>query len=152
MTFFNVALVSVADSRLAGGHATVNDGLEVAWQRKGKIFQWALFSATVGIVLRMIQERSAWLGRLITGLVGIGWTLASYFVLPLLAAEDVGPAEALQRSAEMFRETWGEQVTGGFSFWHWPALHCRSLAGTLDQVESQPEQDSRSCTGCCSQR
>jgi len=34
----------------------------------------------------------------------------------LLAAEDVGPAEALQRSAEMFRETWGEQVTGGFSF------------------------------------
>jgi hypothetical protein len=116
IVFFNVALVSVADSRLAGGHATINDGLEVAWQRKGKIFQWALFSATVGIVLRMIQDRSAWLGRLVPGLVGMGWTLASYFVLPLLAAEDVGPAEALQRSAEMFRETWGEQVAGGFSF------------------------------------
>ena len=116
IVFFNVALVSVADSRLAGGHATINDGLEVAWQRKGKIFQWALFSATVGIVLRMIQDRSAWLGRLVAGLVGVGWTLASYFVLPLLAAEDVGPAEALQRSAEMFRETWGEQVAGGFSF------------------------------------
>jgi len=67
IVFFNVALVSVADSRLAGGHATINDGLELAWQRKGKIFQWALFSATVGIVLRMIEERSAWLGRLVAG-------------------------------------------------------------------------------------
>jgi hypothetical protein len=116
IAFFNVALVSAASNRLAGGRASINDGLEVAWQRKGKIFQWALFSATVGIVLRMIQERSGWLGRFVTGLIGIGWTLASYFVVPVLAAEDVGPAEALQRSGELFRETWGEQVAGGFSF------------------------------------
>jgi len=116
IAFFNVALVSAASSRLAGGRATINDGLGVAWQRKGKIFQWALFSATVGIVLRMIEERSAWLGRFVAGLVGLAWTLASYFVVPVLAAEDVGPAEALQRSGELFRETWGEQVAGGFSF------------------------------------
>jgi xanthosine utilization system XapX-like protein len=32
------------------------------------------------------------------------------------AAENVGPAEALQRSGELFRETWGEQVAGGLSF------------------------------------
>ena len=51
IVFFNVALVSAASSRLAGGHATINDGLEVAWQRKSKIFQWALLSATVGIAL-----------------------------------------------------------------------------------------------------
>jgi hypothetical protein len=112
----NVALVSAASNRLAGGRASINDGLEVAWQRKGKIFQWALLSATVGIVLRMIEERSAWLGRFVAGLIGIGWTLASYFVVPVLAAEDVGPVEALQRSGERFRETWGEQVAGGFSF------------------------------------
>src|SRR5882672_7662543 len=61
IAFFNVALVSAASNRLAGGHATVNDGLELAWQRKGKIFQWALLSATVGVLLRMIEERTAWL-------------------------------------------------------------------------------------------
>jgi hypothetical protein len=116
IAFFNVALVNAASSRLAGGRATLNEGLEVAWQRKGKIFQWALFSATVGIILRMIEERSAWLGRFVGGLIGMAWTLASYFVVPVLAAEDVGPAEALQRSAELFRETWGENVVGGFSF------------------------------------
>ena len=116
VVFFNVALVSAASSRLAGGHATINDGLEVAWQRKGKIFQWALLSATVGMLLRMIQERASWLGRLVGGLMGMAFTLASYFVVPVLAAENVGPAEALQRSAELFRNTWGEKVVGRFSF------------------------------------
>jgi len=116
VVFFNVALVSAASSRLAGGQATINDGLEVAWQRKGKIFQWALLSATVGILLRMIEERASWLMRLVGGLMGMAWSLASYFVVPVLAAENVGPTEALQRSAELFRNTWGEKVAGGFSF------------------------------------
>jgi len=116
IVFFNVALVSAASSRLAGGHATINDGLEAAWQRKGRILQWAFLSATVGILLRMIEERAAWLGRIVIGLVGMAWTLASYFVVPVLVAEDVGPAEALQRSADLFRQTWGEEVAGGFSF------------------------------------
>jgi hypothetical protein len=116
IAYFNVALVSAAASRLAGGHATINDGLELAWQRKGKIFQWALLSATVGIILRMIEERSSWLGRLAGGLTGMAWNLASYLVVPVLAVEDVGPAEALQRSARLFRDTWGEGVVGGYSF------------------------------------
>jgi len=116
IAFFNVALVSAASTRLAGGQASINDGLELAWRRKFKIFQWALLSATIGMVLRMIEERASWLGRLVAGVVGMTWTLASYFVVPVLAAEDVGPAEALQRSADLFRQTWGEEVAGGFSF------------------------------------
>ena len=35
IVFFNVALVSCS-SRLAGGHAAINDGLEVAWQRRAR--------------------------------------------------------------------------------------------------------------------
>jgi hypothetical protein len=116
IAFFNVALVSTASSRLAGKHATINDGLELAWQRKGQIFQWALLAATVGVLLRMIEERTAWLGRFVGGLIGMAWTFASYFVVPVLAAENVSPAEALQRSADLFRETWGQEVVSGFSF------------------------------------
>ncbi len=114
--FFNVALVSIASDRLAGGQATFNDGLQVAWNRKWRIFQWALLAATVGMLLRMLEDRLKFLGRMIIGTVGFVWTLASFFVVPLLAAEDMGPVEALYRSAEIFRDTWGEQVSGGFSF------------------------------------
>ena len=116
VVFFNVALISIASDRLAGGHATLNDGLQIAWQRKGAILEWALLAATVGVVLRALEERMGWLGRLVISFIGIAWTLATYFVVPLLAAENIGPSEALSRSAELFRETWGEQIVGGFSF------------------------------------
>jgi hypothetical protein len=114
--FFNVALVSIASDRLAGGHATMNDGLQVAWQRKSKILQWALLAATVGVLLRSLEDRMGWLGRIVISFIGATWTLATFFVVPLLAAEDMGPGEALSRSAGLFRETWGEELVGGFSF------------------------------------
>jgi hypothetical protein len=116
VVFFNVALVGIASDRIAGGHATLNDGLQLAWQRKGVILQWALLAATIGLVLRALEERMQWIGRLVVSLIGIAWTLATFFVVPLLAAEDVGPAEALSRSAALFRENWGEELVGGFSF------------------------------------
>jgi hypothetical protein len=116
VVFFNVALVAAASDRLAGGSATINYGLQVAWERKGKILQWALLASTVGILLNALEQRLGWLGRLVTRLIGVAWTLATFFVVPLLAAEDVGPADALARSAELFTQTWGEQLIGGFSF------------------------------------
>lgn len=116
VVFFNVALVSIASNRLAGGKATMNDGLQAAWQRIGVIFEWALLAATVGVLLRALEERVSWLGRLMIGMIGIAWTLATYFVVPILALENIGPVEALYRSADIFKEVWGEEVVGGFSF------------------------------------
>lgn len=115
MVFFNVALVGVANSRLMGGSWTFRDGLELAWARKGTILQWALVAATVGMVLRTIEERMGIIGRIIMRIIGIAWTLACYFVVPVLAFEDLTPIEAVKRSAKLFRDTWGEKVVGGFS-------------------------------------
>jgi Family of unknown function (DUF6159) len=114
--FFNTALVSAASIRLEGGNPTVRDGLRAAWNRLGVIFQWALVAATVGMILRMIEERSSLIGKLVAGLVGLAWTLATFFVVPVLAFENAGPIEALHRSAELFRDNWGEEVIGTFSF------------------------------------
>jgi hypothetical protein len=115
-TYFNVALVSIASNRLAGGNATLNDGLQVAWQRKWSIFQWALLSATVGMIIQALEQKFGFLGRLVVRAIGVAWVLASFFVVPLLAAENMGPVEALYKSGSIFRKTWGEQVSGGFSF------------------------------------
>jgi xanthosine utilization system XapX-like protein len=114
--FFNVALVTIAADRINGGDATLNDGLQAAWARKWRIFQWAILAATVGILLNMLQQRLGLIGRLITSAIGFVWTLASFFVAPILAAEDMGPVEALYKSAQIFRDRWGEELVGGFSF------------------------------------
>lgn len=116
VVFFNVGLVCAASDRLAGGHASINQGLQVAWARKGKIFQWALVAATFGILMNMVEKRAGWLGRLIARMIGAAWNLATFFVVPLLAAEDIGPVDAFHRSADLFKQTWGEEVVGGFSF------------------------------------
>jgi hypothetical protein len=115
MVFFNVALVGVANSRLMGGSWTFRDGMELAWARKGTILQWALVAATVGMILRTLEERMGLIGKLIMRLIGVAWTLACYFVVPVLAFEDLTPIEAVKRSAKLFRDTWGEKVIGGFS-------------------------------------
>jgi len=114
--YFNVALVSIASDRLAGGHAVLNDGLQTAWKRKWSILQWALLAATVGVLLQSLERRLGFLGRIVTSITGYVWTLASFFVVPILAAEDMGPAEALSESAEIFRKTWGEELAGSFNF------------------------------------
>lgn len=115
IVFFNVALVGVANSRLIGGTWTFRDGLELAWERKGTILQWALVAATVGVILRTLEERLGLIGRLIMRLIGIAWALACYFVVPVLAFEDLTPIDAVKRSSKLFRDTWGEKVIGGFS-------------------------------------
>lgn len=115
ISYFNVAFASVVLNHLDGGHATLNDGLQVAWTRKGSILQWAILASTVGIVLKMISKRSQ-LGRWIASILGYTWRLGSYFAIPILAMGNMGAGEALQRSATVLKDKWGEVVVAQFSF------------------------------------
>jgi hypothetical protein len=110
IVFFNSGLVACVRKRLAGEPATVGDGLAAAFAHFGRIFEWALLSATVGVLLRVIEDRLNWVASLIAALAGVAWSLATTFVVPVLVYEDVGPFEALKRSAQTFRRTWGETV------------------------------------------
>lgn len=114
--YFNVALVSIASDRLSGGHATLNDGLQLAWERKWSILQWALVAATFGILMQMLERKLGSFGRLFLRGIGLMWALATVFIAPVLAAQNIGPMDAVYKSAHIFKETWGEEVTGGFSF------------------------------------
>jgi hypothetical protein len=113
--FANTALVGAAMIRLDGGDPTVSDGFRIASQRLGTIIGYALISATVGMLLRAIRERGGLLGNIVSSLVGMAWNLATFLVVPVLVVEDVGPIEAVKRSAKLLKKTWGEQFVGNFS-------------------------------------
>jgi hypothetical protein len=110
--FCNTALVGAAMIRLRGGDPTVGDGFRIAAARAKDILGYAFIAATVGMLLRAISERSGLLGRLVVGLVGLAWNLATFLVVPVLVAEDVGPIEAIRQSASYLKRTWGEQIVG----------------------------------------
>lgn len=113
--FFNSALVGAALIRLDGGDPTIGDGFRIATERIGTILGYAVLAATVGMVIRMIAERVGVLGRLLTGLAGSAWSVATYLAVPVLVSKDVDPLEAVKESAALFRRTWGEQVAGSAS-------------------------------------
>jgi uncharacterized protein DUF6159 len=110
--YFNAAVIGAAMIRLGGGDPTIADGLKAARQNIRRIAGWALLSATVGLVLRAISERFGWVGRIVAGVAGAAWNITTYFVVPVLIFEKMGPWAAVKRSGSLLRRTWGEAFGG----------------------------------------
>ncbi len=111
--FANSAMVGAAMIRLEGGDPTVSDGFRIAFRHFGNILGYAAIAATVGLLLRWLSSRGR-LGEIAASLVGLGWNMAVFLVVPVLVVEDLGPVEAVKRSARLLKKTWGEQIAGNF--------------------------------------
>jgi hypothetical protein len=112
MFFFNAALVGAAMIRLNGGDPTVSDGLRIAGNKFMQILGYAAIAATVGMILRAIEERAGIIGKWVAGLLGMAWTVASFLTVPVLVSRDVGPIDAVKESAVLLKRTWGENLIG----------------------------------------
>lgn len=110
--FFNSALIGCAVLRFQGQPAGLKDGLMIAGSRLPQIIEWALVSATVGLLLKLIESVHEKVGEIISALLGTGWSITTYFVVPVLVVEKVGPFQAIQRSLELLRKSWGEALVG----------------------------------------
>jgi len=110
--YFNAALVGAVMIRLDGGSPTLADGLRIANSRLGAILGYAVISATIGVILRAIQERVGFIGRLIVALIGASWTLATFLVVPVIVTRDRGAVSSISESAALLKRTWGENLVG----------------------------------------
>jgi hypothetical protein len=116
VVFFNAAIVACATIRMTGGKPTVGDGFRAAAARLPVIAGWAVVSATVGLILRLIEDRSEKVGRFVAGFLGAAWTVVSFLVVPILVVENKNPVAALKESTALLKKTWGEQLAGNFGF------------------------------------
>jgi Family of unknown function (DUF6159) len=112
MFFFNAALVGAAMIRLEGGDPTVADGLRIARSKWMSILGYAAIAATIGLILRAIEERAGFIGKWIAGLLGAAFTVATFLTVPILVSRDIGPIDAVKNSASLLKETWGENIIG----------------------------------------
>jgi len=116
VVFFNMGLIHCTRLYFRGEEVSINAGLRFSLSRIGTIFSWAVFAATVGTILRIIQEESGIIGKIITGIIGIVWNIATFFVVPVIAYEDLGPIAAFKRSSQLMKQKWGESLGATFSF------------------------------------
>jgi len=110
--FFNVALAACAVRSLRGEDTTVGEGIRAAMQRLGPILGWTLVAATIGLVLRLLQDRIPLAAKIAVWIAGAAWAVATFFVIPVLALERSGPWQSIKRSVAVVKARWGEGATG----------------------------------------
>lgn len=117
VTYFNVAFYSLAAATIDGRPMTTAQAFERARARVWTIAWWALIATLVGVALRALEHAPAggYLRQGVEWVADAAWSLATFFVVPVLALEDVGVRAALRRSAATIRSTWGESVTGAIA-------------------------------------
>ncbi len=115
-TFFSCALMGAANVAFAGGQASLGVGLSLAWERFGRILVWSAVAATVGMILRTLEERAGLIGKIVIALLGAAWTILTYFMGPVIVFEDLGVSDGLARSTALIKKTWGEGMGKGLTF------------------------------------
>lgn len=146
ITFFNTAFYNEIIHALNGQPVSISGGLKFAFTRIKSILLWSLLAATVGIILKKIEEQFGFVGRFVVGLIGIAWSVASVFAIPIIIRSEEGhnPLKVLKTSGLLIKEKWGEGLIGyvginsfalGFSLFS--TLLCGLIAGLLIwQIES----------------
>jgi hypothetical protein len=110
--FCNSALISCAIMRFNGQEPRLADGFRMAMARLPQIFAWALVSATVGMLLKLIENAHEKVGYYVSLILGTAWSIMTFFVVPVLVVEKTGPFQAVGRSVSLLKKTWGEALVG----------------------------------------
>ncbi len=114
-TFFNAAVAHCTAKLIDGEETSVRDGLSAAWRVRRKIALWAITAATLGTALRFVDEKLGFFGSVARLFFDVGWSLLTFFVVPVMVLEDEsGVRSMLRRSGSAFADTWGESVTTSF--------------------------------------
>ncbi len=122
--FCNAALIAAARERLEGGDPNVMSGIRAVRGMWLAILGWTIITGTVGLILQALQsavrDNSQGVLRIVAmilvALLQTAWAYITFFVIPILVVERVGPISAIRRSGSLLRRTWGEQLTASFSF------------------------------------
>jgi len=113
-TFSNVAFYHEILQALNGNAVSIRRGFRLAITKWRAILAWSLLSGLVGILIRTIEERLSFVARWMVGLIGMAWSVASVFAIPVIIrdAKASNPLHCLKSSALMLKRTWGETAIG----------------------------------------
>ena len=119
--FWNAAIIASAYERLSSGtNPSFSYGIGQAMKCLPQILVWGIVAGTVGLFIQILEglshsEDSPLPLRFVAGLasfiLGIAWWIVTFFVIPIIVLEKAGVLDGMGRSMELFKRTWGEDVT-----------------------------------------
>lgn len=106
ITFFNAVLIATAARRLQGKRFSITQGFAETWQHWPALLGWTLISSIVGQIIHMLESSNNIFEEIVAAIIGVSWALCSFFVLPVLILENVGPIQAFNNSRKKFANNW----------------------------------------------
>lgn len=137
ITFFNTAFFNEIIHALNGQSVSITGGIKFALSKWKTIILWALLAASVGLIIRKIGENFGFIGRFVVSLIGMAWSVATVFAIPVIIREEQSsnPIKVLKTSSRLIKEKWGEGLIGyigteafGFLFFSSFSIVCCALA------------------------
>lgn len=102
-------------TRAHGGDATLGNSIQAAFSHWLPLLVWSGITSTVGLILRMIAERSRIMGSIVVALLGTSWSVLTYFVVPAMVIDKKSALASIQKSGHVFKTTWGESLVSNIS-------------------------------------
>jgi hypothetical protein len=116
VNFYSAGLAANVLDLFRGSAKPYDHYIAAARSRWVPLFTFSVIEATIGLLLRAIAERSKLLGRIIISIVGVMWSLARLFVVPIIVTSDDNAVAAIKQSTKLLIATWGENLVGRVSF------------------------------------
>ncbi|MGV8120923.1 MAG: DUF6159 family protein [Candidatus Xenobiia bacterium LiM19] len=123
IVFSNVAILHCASIRFKGGDPVFMDGIRAGLDNLGRIAAWSAIGGTIGVLLAVLEDKLGDLvGGIIRKIVGGLWSVVTFFAVPVMIFEKTSPWDAIKRSVDIIKKTWGESLAvyigfGAISGW-----------------------------------
>ncbi len=113
-TYFSAALVYGANEAFHGNEPGVIESVQAVRGKAVPIGIWAAIAATVSVLLKALEDSDNPIASVLSRLFSVGWSIMTFFIVPVIVFEEVSATSMFERSGRTFRETWGETIGAGF--------------------------------------
>ena len=119
--YFSSAMVIFgAKERFEGRDPTINQAFSASVGAIPKLALLAIIGGIIGLISNALSRRDSrgnvnLIGQILAAIIGVSWTVISYFALPVILTENIGVTDSFKRSMSLVQKSWGEGIVASIS-------------------------------------